>query len=61
MVLWMRVTDDELELPLCVSPSLPYLAHKYGVAISTIINAASRKSKWSHWKKVIVSDEEGND
>ena len=58
MVLWMRVSADEYELPECVTPSLPQLAHKYGVSISTIQTSAYRKKKHGYWRRVEVEYDE---
>ena len=49
MTLWMKVSDDEYELPLIVTTSAMMLAEKLGGKESTIKSAVS-KCKKNGWR-----------
>lgn len=64
MVLWMKVTDDEYELPLAVADTASELArmcglNKNGVLVA-ISNAKRRKTK-CQYVKVVIDDEDQED
>lgn len=62
MVLWMKVTDDEYELPIAIADSRAKLARKLGIKPNSIATAIYRAKNTDHrqvFVKVIVDDEDG--
>ena len=53
MVIYMKVTDDEFELPVIIADSASELAAKTGVGRSTITSAISHAKRYNH-KSVYV-------
>ena len=43
--IWMAVTADEFELPMCIADSAKELGEKYGVTADTVITLA--RAHWS--------------
>jgi hypothetical protein len=61
MVLWMKVTNDEYELPVVVANSRIELARKLGIKPNSIATAIHRAKVTGHRQlfiKVVVDDEE---
>lgn len=61
MIIWMKVTDDEYELPVAVAPTRSELARKLGIKTNSIATAIHRAKKTGHrqiFVEVIVDDEE---
>ena len=62
MTLWIKVTNDELELPVAVADSAEELAKILNVSRTTIISAATRYERgqvaFSVYRKVEVEDED---
>ncbi len=58
---YMKVTDDEYELPLCVADTVMELAELTGStrnAIYTAVNKQKRgKLKKSQWRKVLIEED----
>ena len=63
MTLYMRVTDDEYELPVAVADSIPALARLIGVKPSTIYGVMYAAQKHGYncvYVKVEVDEMEGD-
>lgn len=61
MKLYLKVTDDQYELPVAVAETQGELARMCGVSKATITSSLShqRHGRWqSHYKEVKVEDEE---
>lgn len=58
--LYMAVTPDHLELPICVTDTCKELAQKYGISSnnlqSQIANNASGKTRGAKFVRVIIDD-----
>ena len=61
MIIWMKVTNDEYELPVAIADSRSELARKLGIKPNTIATAIHRAKKTGHrqiFVEVFVDDEE---
>lgn len=60
MKVWMKVTNDELELPVAMADSAEQLAEKLGVKKNTIYQLmyrAKKKGKQTCYRVVDIEDE----
>lgn len=63
MTLWLKVTLDELELPLAVSDSLADLARIVGTTRNSIASSYSHyinRGKTSSYRKVVIEEDEND-
>lgn len=58
-VLYMRVTKDKYEFPLCICDSVTELSKKTGHPVSSIHTMLTRKKKG--WARVEIELEEGEE
>ena len=63
MILWIKVTNDEYELPVAVADSLEELAQMCGIKKESIIQMLSRVKhhkylKWSCYRRVEIEEDE---
>lgn len=61
MIIWMKVTDDEYELPVAVAPTRSELARKLGIKTNSIATAIYRAKKTGHrqiFVEVVIDDDE---
>lgn len=60
MKVYMRVTDDEYELPVAIADTQADLARMVGVGTNTVCSALYKVRKWgqrSVYKEVEIDDE----
>lgn len=58
---YMKVTDDEYELPLAIADSIPELAEMVGVKPQSIYDSMKHvksRGSWSPYKKVVMEKEQ---
>ena len=61
MIIWMKVTNDEYELPVVVANSRAELARKLGIkpnTIATAIHRAKKDGSRQQFVKVVIDDDE---
>lgn len=61
MIIWMKVTNDEYELPVAVANSRAELARKLGLKPNSISTAIHRAKKTGHrqiFVEVVIDDDE---
>lgn len=51
--LWLKVTDDEYELPVAVADTAVALATMVGVSAGTVAGCVSHTKKGTHQKKSV--------
>ena len=54
MIVWMKVTHDEYELPVAIADSCKELAEKLGKTannISSSITRSARRGNWTPYRK----------
>lgn len=62
MVIWMKVTNDEFELPVAIADSAPLLAEMLGTTTNAIRSSVSHlksgRNKRSLYRKVEIEEDE---
>ena len=61
MIIWLKVTHDEYELPLVIADSLQDMANKAGTSRNAIESSYSHFTHgrcWSPYRKVIIEEDD---
>ena len=62
MVIWMKVTNDEFELPVAIADSAPLLAEMIGTTAASVRSSVSHfksgRNKRSLYRKVEVTEDD---
>ena len=61
MLVWMKVTHDEYELPVAIADSCVELAEKLGKTannISSSITHSARRGNWTPYRKVEITEDD---
>lgn len=61
MIIWLKVTHDEYELPLVIADSLQEMANKVGTSRNAIASSYSHYihgGPWSSYRKVEIEEDD---
>jgi DNA-binding CsgD family transcriptional regulator len=61
MIIWMKVTNDEYELPIAIADSRSKLARKLGIkpnTIATAIHRAKKDGSRQQFVEVVIDDDD---
>lgn len=63
MILWLKVTHDEYELPLMIADSLSDMAKRVGTSRNSVASSYSHfihGGPWSPYRKVVIEEDEND-